>query len=362
MSWKKDKFDHRDFIHGKHTPKAAKIPNTFSLEEYLPDVRDQGQVGSCTGFGIGGILTGLAKQLDVYTEWFSPEWIYNGARYIEGTLSQDAGAEPGDCMAWLSKMGCLLEEYWPYDPTRVDTTSPPSKDNSLAAKFPIMKYVRVTGGSAGICDALAAGNFVTIGTPWFETWMDVGSDGVLPSVNRRTPVAGGHETFLYGYNKSKKVFYGQNSWSSEWGNQGRYEMPFGCFDKDFSRFGGYDAYYVTASWSSTPIPVPVANYTITSTIIDNGGTITPYGNTILDSGSNQTFTITASDNYQIDYVVVDGVDQGPISTYTFVDVVKNHAISVSFKAITPAPVPTETKYRLQTSVDNGKTWTTVYNS
>ena len=253
LAWKKDKYDARDFI---HKPTADAIPTSFSLAQFCPNVRDQGNVGACTGFGIGGILTGVALQCKTYKEWFSPEWIYNGARFIEGTLTQDAGAEPGDCMDWLKKMGCLLEEFWPYNPNALDTTSPPSKDNPLAAKYPLLTYIRITGGSAGICSAIAVGNLVTVGTPWFDSWMNPKTDGILSTVTAKSSVAGGHETFLFGYDQTKKLFAGQNSWGTGWGKAGTYLMPFAPFDGTFSTLGGYDAYYVTVNWN-TPVPVPV---------------------------------------------------------------------------------------------------------
>lgn len=258
FTWKKDRFDSRDYLHKI----VAAIPPWFDLSQYRPLVRDQGNVGSCTGFGIGGILTGIARQLGVFTQWFSPTWIYNGARFIEGTLRYDDGAEPGDCMAWIKKMGCLWESYWPYNPNALDTTSPPSKFNAYALQWPILSYVRVTGGSAGICSAIAAGNLVTIGTPWFNAWMNPAASGILSSVTAKSSVAGGHMTFLYGYDQAAKKFYGQNSWASDWGKDGCYLMPFNVFDSVFGSLGGYDAYYVTANWGTpappSPEPTPTA--------------------------------------------------------------------------------------------------------
>ena len=51
---------------------------------------------------------------------------------------------------------------------------------------------------------------------------------------------------------------------------------------------------------------------------------------LVASGSNQNFTITASTGYSISSVVVDGVSQGAISSYTFNNVTTNHTISALF--------------------------------
>lgn len=251
LGWKKDKFDRRDYI---HKVAAKKIPEKFILPN-VPSVRDQGNVGSCVGFGLGANLTGLAMSQKVYTEWFSPNWIYNGARFIEGTLNQDAGAYPKDGLAWLRTKGCLLEHFWPYNPTRLDPTSPPSKFDAEAAKRPLLAYYRVTGGALSICDVISQGYYVSIGTPWFAKWMRVSANGLLPVVTPNDIIAGGHETCLFGYDQSKKLFYGINSWGTSWGDKGKFYMPFQAFSV-FGAVGGYDAHYINVSWSETPAPIP----------------------------------------------------------------------------------------------------------
>lgn len=72
-----------------------------------------------------------------------------------------------------------------------------------------------------------------------------------------------------------------------------------------------------------------ANYIITSTAGSNGS-INPNGALTVCSGNNQSFTITASTNYHINDVLVDGSSIGAISAYTFTNVTGNHTIDASF--------------------------------
>ena len=72
-----------------------------------------------------------------------------------------------------------------------------------------------------------------------------------------------------------------------------------------------------------------STHTITATA-GTGGTISPSGAVTVNDGLSQTFTITANSGYQISGVLVDGVSQGAIGTYTFANVTGNHTISVSF--------------------------------
>jgi hypothetical protein len=246
LGWRKDKYDHRDFLH----PTAKVVPPSADLKQYIPPIRDQGQEGSCVGFGIGGNICSVAKQLGIFTQWYSPRYIYNGARYMEGTLMQDVGCEPGDALAWSQKMGCLLEKYWLYVDVPLDTSAPSSKREKEAVKYPKFTYTRCVDGFDGICSALAAGHIVSIGTPWPQKWMEP-VKGLLPEVVAGDFGGEGHETFLYKYDKTQVVyssgvfpFFGANSWGTAWGDQGLYVMPSSAFEV-MKQVGGYDAYIIT---------------------------------------------------------------------------------------------------------------------
>ncbi|MHB8845023.1 MAG: InlB B-repeat-containing protein [Nitrospirota bacterium] len=70
-------------------------------------------------------------------------------------------------------------------------------------------------------------------------------------------------------------------------------------------------------------------FTITATAGANG-TIAPAGATTLNRGGSQTYTITPAAGYKVRRVVVDGAYKGGMTSYTFTDVMANHAIDVSF--------------------------------
>jgi len=251
LGWHKDKYDVRDYL---HKMKVVKIPTNVMLTEQLTLIRDQGNVGSCVGFGVGININSVWKKLGVYTEWESPTWIYNGARYIEGTLSQDIGCYPKDALDWLLNNGTLLEQFWKYNPNSLDKSAPSSAIMAQALKYKNFAYYRVVDGVSGICSAIADGHLVSIGTPWFDKWFDA-SDGVLENVDEDDSVAGGHETCLYGYDQQKAVLHGVNSWGTGWGKNGMYVMPYEAITV-FKALGGYDAHYITFDAETEPQPEP----------------------------------------------------------------------------------------------------------
>ncbi len=73
----------------------------------------------------------------------------------------------------------------------------------------------------------------------------------------------------------------------------------------------------------------INNYAIAASA-GSGGTISPSGTVYIDHGAGQTFTVTADTGYHVIDVLVDGVSQGAITTYTFTNVVSAHTIIINF--------------------------------
>lgn len=85
------------------------------------------------------------------------------------------------------------------------------------------------------------------------------------------------------------------------------------------------------------------SYTI-SAGSSTGGNISPSGLVSVAFRGSQTFTITNSSGYSISDVMVDGSSVGPVSRYTFSNVMASHDIMAIFATQT---------YRISTSVVNG---------
>jgi hypothetical protein len=102
--------------------------------------------------------------------------------------------------------------------------------------------------------------------------------------------------------------------------------------------------------------VALVNYTITASAGTNGS-VSPNGSTTVVSGVNQTYTITPNACYQIADVIVDGVSQGAVGTFTFTNVTANHTISATFSSTATTNSTSITACNTYTWANNSQTYT-----
>lgn len=77
----------------------------------------------------------------------------------------------------------------------------------------------------------------------------------------------------------------------------------------------------------------INKYKVVSKAGDNG-TISPLGETIVNHGGSQTFTITPDDGYRIADVKVNGRSVGQVTSYTISNITSDQTIEVTFSAKT----------------------------
>lgn len=89
-----------------------------------------------------------------------------------------------------------------------------------------------------------------------------------------------------------------------------------------------------AQFSGSPATLTVLSGGVLHTITaqaGTGGSISPSGPVPVVDGMSQVFSIAADPDYRIQSVMVDGVDQGAVSSYTFENVTGDHNISITFR-------------------------------
>lgn len=236
--WRKDHPDFRDLLFAAPASVATKLPAGVDLRKtpYMPAIYDQGDLGSCTGNGIAALHEFVQrKQVDDGHD-FTPSrlFIYYNERVMEGTVSEDAGAEIRDGMKAISKLGVCPEAKWPYDIAKF-AQRPPDECYVDAMQHQALVYRRIVGTNLhSIKSCLAAGYPITFGFSVYESFegAEVEHTGVVPMPGNNEKVLGGHCTDIVGYDDDGKLtgypqhIIGRNSWGPGWGDQGYFYMPY----------------------------------------------------------------------------------------------------------------------------------------
>jgi C1A family cysteine protease len=224
--WRPDLPDVRDFL---YKPSAAvTLPPALDLRSAFPPVYDQGDLGSCTGNAIAGIVQFLRMKESLTNFTPSRLMIYYDERVIEGTVGQDAGAEIRDGISSMNTTGACDEALWPYDISQF-TVKPPATAYAAALKDRALQYERIDNTQLDMMKQCLADGFPFVfGFTVYESFESdaVATSGIVPMPAPSEQVIGGHAVCAVGYDDGDDTFLVRNSWGSGWGQSGYCQMPY----------------------------------------------------------------------------------------------------------------------------------------
>jgi C1A family cysteine protease len=223
--WKPSLPDARDHI--ADTSELVVLDEVDPRAE-LPDVFDQGQLGSCTANAVAAAVEYDAKLNRSDPGFLSRLWIYYYERKLEGApADQDTGAHGRDGFKVCRKLGTPLEQDWPYDITKF-SDEPPASLDAEAGQHRISNYKSVPRNVDSMRAVLSNRQTIAFGFSVYESFesQQVAQTGVVPLPTRNEKLLGGHEVLLVGYLKDEPN-YGlvRNSWGTGWGIKGYFLMP-----------------------------------------------------------------------------------------------------------------------------------------
>lgn len=249
FGWIPDKPDHRDYtlsypevrtileeIPKKVSEKA--MPSSVDLRPNCSPIVDQGQLGSCTANAAAGLYEYMENKAFGTFLPVSRLFIYKATRDLM-RLSGDSGAEIRSTLGALALFGVPPEDYYPYDITVFDN-EPSAFLYVFAGSFKALTYVRLDPQGLAPADVLtsiksmlAKGIPVEFGFTVYDSFMKVGSDGLIPFPQQNENVQGGHAVDFMGFddsikcpNSSPGAFILRNSWGQSWADKGYGYMPY----------------------------------------------------------------------------------------------------------------------------------------
>jgi C1A family cysteine protease len=206
-------------------------------------VYDQGEIGSCTANA--GVLYRrfLAQRFSKYSagdQNLSRLFLYYQERKLQwnNAVNDDSGAAIRDIFYVLAHTGVCPEDIDPYNPAYFASAvvNDSQKDLEGARIFRIGAYHRVPDAMTAR-SVLASGYAIALGFTVYESFEDIGGDGLMRMPRKGEAVLGGHAVVIRGYDDEKSEFLVQNSWGVGWGDKGCFRMPYRFLeDEDLSQF------------------------------------------------------------------------------------------------------------------------------
>ena len=225
--WRPDLPDHRDRRYALRRGGAA-LPPAVDLRALCPPIYDQGSLGSCTGNAIAAAI-----QFDLIRQQESSDtpsrlFIYYNERVMEGTVSEDAGAEIRDGIKSVATLGAPPETDWPYNVAQF-AAKPPDPVYVTALSDKVLTYERIDNTQLDLMkDCLVAGLPFVFGFTVYESFESeaVAQSGVVELPASGEQVVGGHAVMCVGYDDATGRFIVRNSWGVDWGKEGYFTMPY----------------------------------------------------------------------------------------------------------------------------------------
>ena len=226
--------DHRDFGVARLLRSVAPIPSSYSLEQWLGPVRDQGDEGSCTGnAGAGKVDFLLRKHSPEFTGSnieFAPvtsaAYLYAKSRMKDGSFPADSGSYGRTVCKVLVESGICTEPEMPYVAGRYGDAPIPGQD-AEAATIKTGAYHRiVTVDDMRHC--IASDYVFIVGFDVRESFETKTGGTHVYAPKSNEPSLGGHETLFHSFDDSKfgGAFKVRNSWGGSWADHGDFWFPY----------------------------------------------------------------------------------------------------------------------------------------
>lgn len=227
LNWHPSPPDPRDFKFADVLARRGAIinPPSSDLTEVIPEVYDQGRVGSCTGNS--SAITGLF-QSRLQGREISPSrlMLYYDARVIIGEEEYDNGAYIRDIFKSWAKLGVAPESLWPYNESKV-TVRPSPKAYAEGLKTLATAYHALDNSNLEeLKSCIALGHPFVLGFNVYHSFMYGNWKDTMPMPTPKEAIVGGHAVCAVGYDDARQAFRIKNSWGTDWKDGGHFWMPY----------------------------------------------------------------------------------------------------------------------------------------
>lgn len=211
--------DPRDY---EHPDAVVGMPKAIDYSEYVPVIKNQGNIGSCGSMAlVTGIETLHAMKGNKHCPPLSELFHYLYVRYepYMDTYPKDTGQNGRNAMKVAQHLGVCPDKLMPYITSKYNTPPVlPTLVESIAQFWKIGAYERCFSAT-GIKTALNLGKIVWLGLPVCQNIYTY-KTGNLTYDDDEYKEIGGHAFLVVGYDDDKNALKVVNSWGGAWGQDG----------------------------------------------------------------------------------------------------------------------------------------------
>ena len=255
LGWNKDHNDPRD-LHIKHEQvkpfllktaifgdeEGKEVPKRYLIGDHviLPEIKDQGQLGSCTANAAAYMYEAFLRLLQSSGEpapdlQFNRLFIYKATRNLLH-LTGDTGAYLRSVMKCLAMFGAPSEEFLPYDTAKFEE-EPSAFLYAMAQSFQALTYYRLDPWSENDSEKVLNAIKVNISSNraiifGFVVYSNLDNSGDVWMPKLSSKQVGGHAVAGTGYDDNYKIgdevgaIQFPNSWTKRWGHEGFGWIPY----------------------------------------------------------------------------------------------------------------------------------------
>jgi len=220
---------------------ATGLPAVVDLRKWCGPIKDQGDLGSCTGHAFSSAMEWIFRKYLGKQPILSPLYLYAKELIADGDFPNDDGSTGVTGSNVAIANGCCEDSLYPDASQTIEQPTPEMDANAAEYRM---------GAYHGLSSSLVAQSVLGDPTPWpveigFTVYQSFESDavaktGIMPVPASREAVLGGHEVLIVGYDLDSTptirpadcppCFIVQNSWAESWGDKGFFYMPVEILD------------------------------------------------------------------------------------------------------------------------------------
>lgn len=213
------------------------LPVAFDLSGFLPEVGNQGRLGSCTAwattyYGRSLLFNYNERNARTQSIRLSPSYIYN-----QITQGECKGTSIARSLQLLVDEGASEWEVFPYQSTGCNL-QPSTEQRANASNFKMKDFKILSGENmvAEVKTLITQGNPVVVAMgldPEFGKKDELGLSAYRPHQVVKEKIFGAHAMLVVGYSDQYQAFKLVNSWGEGWGDGGFVWVDYEAFENVF---------------------------------------------------------------------------------------------------------------------------------